>query len=245
MKSATPDHYATLGLHRRCTGAEIRAAYRVLAKQHHPDVNGGTRTAQARTQELNAAYEILSDPERRAAYDAELAAPKKTAAPASTGNFSGNVTKEVHLRLEEFLRGARLEIAVNDPANPHGPETYELLVPPATAPGTRFKLPRAEPFGRGFILVRVKARPDFRFQPRGADLRCDLKIQASRATQGGTEMIRSLTGTMVRVPIPRGVARHEIIRIPNEGLPKPRGGRGDLLVRITYRVEVRISRMRG
>jgi DnaJ-class molecular chaperone len=55
-------------------------------------------------------------------------------------------------------------------------------------------------------------------------------------------MIRGLTGAMLRVPIPRGVARGEIIRIANEGLPKPRGGRGDLLVQISYRVEVRIAR---
>jgi DnaJ-class molecular chaperone len=44
------------------------------------------------------------------------------------------------------------------------------------------------------------------------------------------------------VQIPRGVGRNEIVRVPGEGLPKPRGGRGDLLVRITYRPEVRVSR---
>jgi DnaJ-class molecular chaperone len=44
------------------------------------------------------------------------------------------------------------------------------------------------------------------------------------------------------VPIPRGVERGEVLRIAGEGLPKSRGGRGDLLVRINYRVEVRISR---
>ena len=44
------------------------------------------------------------------------------------------------------------------------------------------------------------------------------------------------------MPIPRGAVRGEIIRISGEGLPRPRGGRGDLLVRITYRVEVRIAR---
>ena len=58
-------------------------------------------------------------------------------------------------------------------------------------------------------------------------------------------MIRGLTGTRLRVPIPRGVARGEIIRISGEGLPKPRGGRGDLLVRITYRVEVRVTPRRA
>jgi DnaJ-class molecular chaperone len=44
------------------------------------------------------------------------------------------------------------------------------------------------------------------------------------------------------VTIPRGVGRGEILRIPGEGLPKPRGGRGDMLVRITYRPEVKITR---
>ena len=242
MKSTRPDHYSTLGLHQRCTDAQIRAAYRALAKQHHPDVNDGSREALAHTQKLNAAYETLSDAERRAAYDAELAESKKTSAPKRSGNLSSNVTKEVHLRLEDFLRGTRLEVCVKDPANPTDIETYELIVPPDTAPGTRFKLPRTAPFERGFVSVQVKARPDFRFKPRGADLRYDLKIKPERASQGGTEMIRGITGAMLRVPIPPGVGRNEIIRLPNEGLPKPRGGRGDLLVRIRYRIDVRIRR---
>jgi DnaJ-class molecular chaperone len=46
----------------------------------------------------------------------------------------------------------------------------------------------------------------------------------------------------VRVTIPAGVTRGAVLRVPGEGLPKPRGGRGDLLVRVTYRVEVKISR---
>jgi DnaJ-class molecular chaperone len=58
-------------------------------------------------------------------------------------------------------------------------------------------------------------------------------------------MIPGVTGAMLRVQIPRGVGRNEIIRASGEGLPKPRGGRGDLLVRITYRPEVRVSRLSG
>jgi len=73
-------------------------------------------------------------------------------------------------------------------------------------------------------------------------VRCDLKIKPELAARGGTEMIRGLTGAKLRVPILRGVSSGEIVRIAGEGLPKPRGGRGDLLVRITYRVKVRISR---
>ncbi|HEU5071005.1 MAG TPA: DnaJ domain-containing protein [Verrucomicrobiae bacterium] len=235
MKSAVPDHYATLGLHRNCTDAQIRAAYRLLAKQLHPDLNGGSQAAVAQTQALNAAYEILSDPVRRREYDHELAATPKTA--ARNGKFTANITKEVHLRLDEFLRGCKLEVRVDDPGHSSGLETYELVVPPETAPGTRFKLARDS---GGFVTVRVKARPDFRFKVRGSDLRCDLKIRSHLVQQGGTEAVRGLTGNFLRVQIPAKVPRGEIIRLPGEGLPKPRGGRGDLLVRITYSPMVQI-----
>ena len=246
MKLQTPEnnHYATLGLDRRCTLAQIRAAYRVLAKQFHPDVNPHSPTAAARTQELNAAHETLSDPNLRAAYDRELDAPKQASSTVRTtraAKIQRNISQDVNLPLEDFLRGTKREVRIHDPANPNGAEIYELIVPPGTVPGTRFKIPRDETFG-GFVQLRVKAQPNFRFKTRGSDLRCDLKIKADRAAQGGTEMLRGISGAMVRVTIPRGVGRNEIIRVANEGLPKARGGRGDLLVRITYRVEVRISR---
>jgi curved DNA-binding protein len=245
LQRAETNHYATLGLDRCCTLAQIRAAYRLLAKQFHPDLNPDSPAAIARTQELNTAHEILSDPALRAAYERELDAPKKSANKTRAGKIERNISQDVNLRLEDFLRGTRREIRVNEPANPSGVEIYELFVPPETAPGTRFRLPRDEPFGGGFVQLRMKALPNFRFKVRSSDLRCDLKIKPERAVKGGVEMIRGLTGAMLRVQIPRGISRGEIIRISGEGLPKPRGGRGDLLVRIVYRVEVRITRPSG
>ena len=245
LQPSEPNHYAALGLDRRCSDAQIRAAYRLLAKQHHPDVNPGSIDAQVRTQAINAAYEILSDPAQREAYDQRRESAKKSSAPARNSKLERNVSQDLQLRIEDFLRGATLEVRVNDPANPDGPETYELVVPPETAPGTRFRLPRTASSEGGFVLVRVRARPDFRFKVRGSDLRCDLRININRATQGGVEMVTGATGNRLRVQIPPRVARGEILRIEGEGLPKPRGGRGDLLVRITYRPEVRITRRPG
>jgi len=189
---------------------------------------------------LNAAHEILGDPERRRAYDG-----RRPAAPRTAGKVERNVTHDVHLAVEDFLRGVELHVTVNDPANPHGPETYPLSVPEDTAPGARFRLPRGEPFAGGFVVVRVKARASHRFKVRGSDLRADLRISAQRAAQGGTERLPGATGGLVRVEIPAGVARGAIVKVAGEGLPKPRGGRGDLLVRIQYRPEVRVARGLG
>ncbi|HSH16444.1 MAG TPA: DnaJ C-terminal domain-containing protein, partial [Verrucomicrobiae bacterium] len=132
-----------------------------------------------------------------------------------------------------------LSLRVSDPAQAGVIETHELVITPGTAPGARFRLPRPE---GGFLDVRVRVRPDARFRPRGSDLRCDVRITAQRAVQGGTEMVAGPTGERLRVTIPKGVARGEVIRIAGEGLPKSRGGRGDLLVRVNYRVEVRVRR---
>lgn len=239
------NHYATLGLDRRCTAAQIRAAYRSLARQHHPDLNPDSTAAVTRTQQLNAAYKILSSPHLRRAYDRELDPSKKMAASARAEKIQRNLSQDVNLRLEDFLRGATREVRVKDPANPDGTEVYELIVPPGTAPGTRFRLPRAGVFAGGFVQLRVKALPSFRFKVRGSDLRCDLRINPKRAAQGGVEAIRCISGAMIHLQIPRGVARGEILRIRGEGLSKACGGRGDLLVRITYRVEVRVTRSSG
>ena len=240
MNTPPPDHYATLGLERHCTDAQIRTAYRLLAKQLHPDVNQSSRDSIAQTQALNAAYEILSDADRRKAYDDELHALER---PSSRKLKSQrNISQDVHLRVEDFLRVTKLDVRVSDPANANGPETYELIVPQETAPGAKFKLPRTSAAGAGFVLVRVKVRPDFHFKVRGSDLRCDLRISSQRATQGGTEMVATANGSRVRVQIPRGIERNEIIRVSGEGLPKTRGGRGDLLVRVVYRPEVQFTR---
>jgi len=69
-----------------------------------------------------------------------------------------------------------------------------------------------------------------------------LKISSKLAAQGGEQMVKGVLGSMLRVKISDRVERGEIVRIVGEGLPKPRGGRGDLLVRIMYRPEIRVVR---
>jgi molecular chaperone DnaJ len=68
MATTERDYYLILGIERTATDAEIKRAYRKLAQQWHPDVNADT-TAHDRFTEINEAYQVLSDPERRGRYD--------------------------------------------------------------------------------------------------------------------------------------------------------------------------------
>jgi molecular chaperone DnaJ len=66
---AGKDYYQILGVGRDASEKEIKQAYRRLARKHHPDLNPGDKSAEARFKEMNAAYEVLSNPEKRKKYD--------------------------------------------------------------------------------------------------------------------------------------------------------------------------------
>ena len=63
------DYYDTLGLQRGASNSDLKAAYRKLAMKHHPDRNPGDKHCEQRFKEINEAYEVLKDPDKRAAYD--------------------------------------------------------------------------------------------------------------------------------------------------------------------------------
>ena len=85
------DYYKTLGVAKTATEKEIKQAFRKLARKLHPDVNPGDKTAEARFKEVNEAYEVLGDPDKRKKYD-ELGANWRMYEQAGTqpgGPFGG------------------------------------------------------------------------------------------------------------------------------------------------------------
>ena len=66
---AKRDYYEILGVQRNASAGAIKAAFRKLAMQHHPDRNPGDKAAEQRFKEINEAYEVLKDDSKRAAYD--------------------------------------------------------------------------------------------------------------------------------------------------------------------------------
>jgi DnaJ-class molecular chaperone len=71
-KSAVVDYYSILKVKRTASAAEIKSAYRKLARERHPDVNGGTEKAAREFALISLAYRTLSDPQERAYYDNQL-----------------------------------------------------------------------------------------------------------------------------------------------------------------------------
>jgi molecular chaperone DnaJ len=67
--AARPDYYKTLGVGKNASDEEIKKAYRKLARRYHPDRNHGDKKAEERFKEISQAYDVLSDPEKRKAYD--------------------------------------------------------------------------------------------------------------------------------------------------------------------------------
>lgn len=80
-----PDFYEVLGVGRDASAETIRGVYRRLAQIYHPDVNVGNEAGTAKLAAINEAYETLSDPARRARYDAHLRAATPPPAPWSAG----------------------------------------------------------------------------------------------------------------------------------------------------------------
>ena len=92
-------HYETLGVNATATDAEIKTAYRVLAKKYHPDVNKGDQAAEQKFKEISAAYDTLKDAGRRAQYDQEQRG----------GSFSAGFSDyhNIHDIMNELFRNQR------------------------------------------------------------------------------------------------------------------------------------------
>ena len=122
--SVTADPYRILGVSPQASGAEIKAAHRALVKRHHPDAGGDATTILA----LNAAWEVLRDPERRADFDrrSTVAGPRGPKAPRAKGSTAD------HAALELWMASVYgpIDRALGQVINPFAAQLKQLAADP-------------------------------------------------------------------------------------------------------------------
>jgi DnaJ-class molecular chaperone len=230
------DPYDVLGVARNADQNEIKRAFRKLAKKLHPDANKTDPKAQDKFAELNGAYEILGEPEKRAQFDrGEIDAEGKPRGFEGFGAGGGDPFggfrrggQEGGFREGSFRRG------------PHGETIYESF---SFGPeGARraggqtggFDDVISEILG-GFGRGRTAGAGAEAHATRGGDIEIGLKVPLERVVEGGPVKVDLPNGRTVEVKVPPRAAEGYRLRLKGQGEPSPFGGPpGDAYVVVAY-----------
>jgi curved DNA-binding protein len=216
------DYYAVLGISKSASADEIKQAFRKLARKYHPDVNPGDKTAESKFKEINEAYEVLSDPDKRRKYDqfgqywnrVGTGGWSPGAGAPDMGGFDfsqyGSFDDFINELLGRFATGAT-------GSAPGGQRTYYR---PGTG-GSGFGGGFGD-FGGGF---NDAANPT---ATAGQDLESNISLTWSDAFFGVQKRL-TVGGEMITVKIPPGVKPGSRIRVKGKGQMNPYSRqRGDL-----------------
>jgi curved DNA-binding protein len=217
------DYYATLGITKDASDKEIKQAYRKLARKHHPDVNPNDKSAESRFKDINEAYEVLGDVEKRRKYD-ELGSNWRMheqdqptgGAPFDFSSWYANPAaggSEYHTMTEDEANQA-----FGGGQDPFSDFFHQFFG--GAAPGSGGKA-KAERSGR---------------TRRGRDIEHELELSLEEAFAGATRRLSIKQGGHARsvdVRIPVGVSEGSRVRVAGEGSQGLTGSRaGDLYLRI-------------
>ncbi len=241
------DHYQTLGVSPQADQKEIKKAFRKLAGKHHPDKGGDAE----QFKKINTAYEVLSDPQKKQAYDnpnpfenfqggnpftqggfedifADIFGRQRPRAP--TRNPDG--VMDLRLELEEVYKGCEKILDT-------GYGQFKLIVPAGTRHGTKFNLhgkgpKQYENLPAGDLIVRchVFNPPEWETVNRN-DLMVRVRIDYFESMLGTNVMITHLDNKRLDVKIPKGTGPGSTLRLSGQGMPDPNGkGTGNLIVSV-------------
>ncbi len=200
------DFYAVLGVSKTADEAEIKKAYRKLARQHHPDHNNGDAKAEAKFKEIGEAYAVLSDKEQRQQYDnirSMGAGGRFTGGAGGAGGF-----EDVFSGMFGGGGGGRQQQG-----------GYEDMLSNLFGGGGR---------QQGFGGAGFRANP----ATPGADLATSTTMSFASAVRG-TEISMSVEGRTVNARVPAGVKDGAKIKVRGKGRPGQHGGPpGDLVLTV-------------
>ncbi|KAL9263433.1 Chaperone protein DnaJ-like protein [Drosera capensis] len=258
--AAASDYYSTLGVSRSASNKEIKAAYRKLARQYHPDVNKEPGATE-KFKEISAAYEVLSDDKKRSLYDQFGEAGVKSSIGGSTGTYTTNpfdlfetffgasmggfptmdqtafrtgrratVTKGEDIRYDMALQFSESIFGAEKVFELSHLEACEICAGTGAKVGSKMKI-CLTCGGRGQVM-RTEQTPFGLFSQVSVCPKCG----------GSGEVISEFCGKCsaegrvqvrkdIKVKVPPGVSKGSVLRVTGEGDAGPKGGPpGDLYV---------------
>jgi DnaJ-class molecular chaperone len=255
------DPYAVLGVAKDASDDAIKKAYHKLAKKLHPDMNPGHRGKEQQFKEVSAAYDLLSDPAKRARFDRgeiDAGGAERGFRPqggrahqrAGAGGFSfdeiiaeilGRGRRESEERvgdIDQRLRLPFVEAALGGKrrvALADG-RTIEVAIPAGIDSGQTLRLRGQGPPGpRGLppadLYLEVEVEPHAFYQRKERDIQVELPVTLGEAVLGATVEVPTIHGP-VAVKVPRGSNSGATLRLKGKGITGGQGKPGDQYVKL-------------
>ena len=210
------DFYAILGVSKDASDADIKKAYRKLARKYHPDQNPGDAASEAKFKEISEAHSVLADPEERKEYDAVRAMGGGARFTAPGGGAGG---------FEDVFGG--------------------MFGGPGGAGGTRYTYQQGGAqyedllgglFGGGRFGQPTGGYRGYGGPSKGRDVTASTTLDFVTATKGDRITLQTAEGREITVNVPAGVADGQKIRLRGKGHPSPDGGEpGDIVLTVRVR----------
>jgi molecular chaperone DnaJ len=257
------DYYAVIGVGRDATEADIKRAFRELARKHHPDVNpqdGGEAF-----REINEAYAVLSDREARARYDRWGHGGDDSSGIGAVVDAAQDMFNEILRRrrgkqkgvdtrytlevsFEEAAFGTEKTISIPPQVAGGKPRELKLVVPTGTKDGTTKVIKGEGELGKpgtqpGDLQVIIRVAEHGRFRRDGLDVHSDQTITFTQAALGAILDLPTIDGD-VKMRIPEGTQPGRVFRIRGRGIPQASGKnapRGDHLVHVHVEVPTELT----
>lgn len=246
------DYYEVLGVPKSATEDDIKKAYRRLAMKYHPDRNTEAGSEE-KFKDAKEAYEHLSDPQKKAAYDQYGHAgvnPNMGHNNTYTRTMDEDAIKEMmnnifggsaspfgdlfgqHARAQQRPKIQILNISLEDAYTGKSirmPGGQTANIPAGIRTGTRFYVDTS--------IYQIDVLQHHKFKRSNDDLLIDTEISAIEAMLGVESLLTHLDSVKLQFTIPAGIQNGQIVRLAGKGMKNPETDiRGDLLIRISVTV---------
>jgi DnaJ-class molecular chaperone len=241
---AKRDYYDVLGVEKGASENDIKKAFRKMAMEHHPDRNRHDPRSETRFKEVNEAYDVLKDQQKKAAYDRFGHAAFENGGGGGfrpgggSPDFASAFSDVFEDLFGDFMGGA---------GRVRQDRTLNVNIPVGVETGTRIRLAgegeaglRGGPAGDLDIFIEVEPHPIF--ERENQNLFCRIPVSMTTAALGGEIDAPTLDGGRTRVRVPSGVQSGKQLRLRSKGMPALRGsGAGDLYIELHVETPVNLT----